>query len=189
MVYFLLSGWKFDFGATIDYRGVSSKPESGPGGIHGDVSASHHAALLSGMDRSEVILPEGLHQVVTGQELIGGEDSVEVLAGDTHELGQSRTCSHEDRLETFVVDQAVYGHGASDDHIGFNLDTQSFNCVDLAFEHFVLGKPEFRDSVHKHAAYLMESFEDRDVVAPLCQIRRAGESGGTGSDHGYLFQG
>jgi hypothetical protein len=44
-----------------------------------------------------------MHQVDAGQELVRRVDSVEMFAGNAHELRQSRASADEDRVVAFFV--------------------------------------------------------------------------------------
>ena len=176
MVDFLLSGRKLDLGPAIDDGSVSPEPEGGSCSIHGNIAASNDAAFPSGMDRGQVVLAERLHEIVPGEEFVGGKDSVEVLTRDAHESWQAGSCAHENSLETFIVHQTVDCHRTSDDHIRLYLDSESLDLVDLALEDSVLRETELRDAIFKDTSCLVESFEYGDVVAFLGQVGGARQS-------------
>ena len=91
MMHFLTACRKFGLGTTVYNSGLGSQSQSSPGCVHGNVSASDDNHLLTGMDRSLVIVPVCLHKVVSCKELICREYSVQVLARDSHELRKSCT--------------------------------------------------------------------------------------------------
>ena len=70
-MYFLAAGGKFGLGTPVHDVNLGTKPEGGTCGIHCHIAATHDAHLLTGVDRSKIILPPGLHKVVAGKELVG----------------------------------------------------------------------------------------------------------------------
>ena len=184
---FLAARREFGLGAAIDDVHFGAQAQGRAGRVHRDVAAAHDAHLLAGVDRGEIILAPGLHQVVAGEELVGGEDAVEVLAGDVHELGQAGTGAHEDGFEAFVVHQGVDGDGTAHDDVGLDLDAERADGVDLVAQDLVFRKAEFGDAVFKHAAGFVERLEDGDVVAPLRQIARARQTCRAAADDSNLF--
>ena len=83
------------------------------------------------MDRGQVVFAPGFHQVVAGEELIGGKDAAEVLAGDVHELRETGAGADEDGLEALAVHQFIDGNRAAHDDVGLDLDAQGAHRVDL----------------------------------------------------------
>ena len=71
VMHFLGTGRKFLFSTTIYDRSICSKPQCSTGCVHGNISATDHDNLLTCMDRSHIIFPVCLHEIVTGKELIG----------------------------------------------------------------------------------------------------------------------
>ena len=127
----------------------------------------------------------GLHQVDPGEELVGGIDAGQVLAGDVHEAGQARAAADEHRLKA-LCKQLVHGLGLADDHVGFDVDPQLFQGVDLRLDD-VLGQTEFRDAVHEHAARHVEGFKHAHLIAPPGQLACAGKARRAAAYHGYLM--
>ena len=185
-MYLLLSCRKLVLGTTIDYGGVGAKPQGCSRGIHRHVSSTDDTALLPGVDRGEIVLAESLHKVVSRQELIGGENPVEILARNAHEFRQTGSRADKHSLEAFLVHQLVDGDRPSDNHIGLYFDSERLDSVDLALEDGVLRKPELRDAIFQHTAGLVEGFEDRDIVAFLGQVGGAGQACRSGTDDGNL---
>ena len=176
MVDFLLAGGKFNLRAAVDYGGVRAKPYGCARGIHSHVSAAHNYALLSGLDRGEVVIPEGLHKVVAGEEFVGGEHSVEVFARDSHKFGKAGACSYEHGLEAFLVKELVNGNSASYDYVGLYLYALGNYVVNLVLDHGVLWQTELGDAVLQHSAGAVESLEDGHVIAELGKVVGAGEA-------------
>ena len=182
----LLSCRKLVLGTTIDYGGVGAKPQGCSRGIHRHVSSTDDTALLPGVDRGEIVLAESLHKVVSRQELIGGENPVEILARNAHEFRQTGSRADEHGLVAFLVHQLVDGDRPSDNHIGLYFDSERLDSVDLALEDGVLRKPELRDAIFQHTAGLVEGFEDRDIVAFLGEVGGAGQACRSGTYDGNL---
>ena len=68
---------------------LCAQTECCSGSIHGNVSAAYNCYLLAQVDWRIVIITEGLHQVASGQILVGREYTVGVLTWNSHELGKS----------------------------------------------------------------------------------------------------
>ena len=139
------------------------------------------------MDRGEIVRTESLHQVVAGQELVGGEDAVGVLARDAHEAGQAGAGADEHGLEAFLVHQGVDGDGPADDHVQFDLDAEGLDGLDLGGHDLVLRKTELGDAVLEHAARTVQRLEDGHVIAELRKVRGAGQAGRAGADDRHFL--
>ena len=125
----------------------------------------------------------GLHQVDTGQELVGGiEHRLIVDAGDVHEHGQTGAGADEHGLKALLLHQLVHGDGAAHDGIGGDGDAQRLQAV-----HFLLndglGQTELGNAVHQHAAGQMQRLKHGDLISLAGQIAGAGQAGGTGAHH------
>ena len=74
-------------GAPVDNRHVAAEPAGGARGIHRRVAAADDQNLLAvGLrQRGLVVLPQTLHEVHAGEELVGRHDVEQVLAGHVHE--------------------------------------------------------------------------------------------------------
>ena len=179
VVHLLGAGRELLFGTAIYYGGVRSEPQGRACGIHSHVSATYHHAFLSGVYRREIILPEGFHQVVSGEELIGGEYSVEVLARYAHKLRESGSGADEDRIEALPVEKAVYGHGASGNHVCLYLHSEGFHRLYFVGDHTVLRKTELGNSVNEHSSRLVQGLENGHLVSGLGKVARTGQSGRT----------
>ena len=107
-----------------------------------------------------------LHQVGTGQVLVGGADAGIALAGDAHKPGQTGAGADEHGLKTHVLHQLVDGEHLADNHIGHDLHAQRFQLVHLAL-HDGLGETELRDAVDQNAAGGVECLKDGDLIALL----------------------
>ena len=134
----------------------------------------------------EILLIIGPHQVVPGQELIGGEDSVQVLARYAHKLRKTGTRSDENCRKTFRIQKRIHSHCPSGNHIGFNLHSKSLHRGNLGGYNLLFREPELRNTVLKHAAGLVQSLENRHIVAHLGKVTGTGKSCRTASDDSHF---
>ena len=165
---------------------LRAEAKRSPRRVHRHISAADHDDLLSALDRRIRILPIGLHQIISREELIRGVDAVRGLTRNIHKLRKPRPGPEKDRVEALLIQELVHRDGSSDQNIGLDLHSELFHILDLRDNHPVLWKTELRDPIEKHAARLMEGLKDRHLVAELREISRAGQPGGTRSDDGDL---
>ena len=184
VVDFLLAGRKFDFRTAVNDGGFGPQPQGRASCIHGHIAATDHDGLLASMDRREIVVSVGLHEVVPGQELVGGEDAVGILARDAHEAGQTGARADENGFEAFFVHQGIDGDGAADDDVQFNLDTQRLDSFNLGGYDLILRKTELGNAVFQHASGPVEGFENGDIIAQFGEVGSTGQSGRTGADDG-----
>ena len=170
MMHFLPPCRKFLFGTPVDYSGFSTQTECRTGCIHSHIPAPDHYCLVSGIDRSHIVIAVGFHEVVPGKELIRREYSVQILSGDTHETRQSRTRAYEYSGIPFFIKKRIYRNGPAYNHICLNPDTEGLDCSDFGCDHLFFRKPEFGNPVFKYATGLMESLEYGDFISHLCQV-------------------
>ena len=175
-MHFLAAGGKLGLGTAVHDVDLGSEPQGCAGCIHRHVAAAHYANLLASVDGSEVVFPPGLHEVVAGKELIGGEYAAEVLTGYVHELGKTGAAADEHGLEALGVHQGVNRNGLSYNDIGLYLDAELANFVNFVLEDLVLWETEFGDAVFQYAAGLVKGLENRHVVAPFGKVGSACES-------------
>ena len=186
MMYFLHTGRQLSFASSVHHMHLCAQTECCSGSIHGNVSAAYNCYLLAQVDWRIVIITEGLHQVASGQILVGREYTVGVLTWNSHELGKSCAGTDEYGLKAFLIHQLVYGHGFTDDNIGLNLNAQFPYIVDFRLYHAGLWKTEFRNSICKHAAWLMKGFKNSYFISHLCKVACAGKSCRAGTDYSNL---
>ena len=182
----LLSRGKFHLGTAVDDGRFGTEAQGRAGRIHRDIAAAHDTDALPGMDGGAIVVAEGLHEVVAGEEFVGGEHSVEVFTGDAHELRKTGAGAHEHGLEALFVHEGVDGDGAADDDVGFDLHAQGAHLIELVFQHLLLRETEFGNTVFEHSAGFVEGFEDGDVVAGFGKVRSAGKACRAGADNGHL---
>ena len=183
MLDLFVTGRQFFHAAAVDDVHVSAQTLGAARSVHGDVAAADDGdflALKRHDGRVGAVLIS-LHQVDTGQELVGGVNAAEVLAGDVHEHRKTCAGADEHGLEAVLAHQLVDGHDAADDHVRFDLDTEGLQTVDFLL-HDGLGKSELGDAVDQHAAGEVERFKNGDIVALLGKVTRAGETAGAGTD-------
>ena len=187
MLHLLVTGGQLLHAAAVHHVHLSAQPLGAAGGVHGHVAAADHGhgLALQVHDGGVAVLAVGLHQVDTGQELVGGIDALQVLAGDVHEHGQARAGADEHGLKAVLLHQLVDGDGAAHHGVGLHLDAHGLQSV-----HFLLddglGQTELGNAVHQHAAGQMQRLEHRDLIALLGQVAGAGQACGAGADHSHL---
>ena len=113
-----------------------------------------------------------LHQVDAGQELVGGVDALQVLAGDVHEHGQTGAGADEHGLEAVLLHQLVNGHGACRPRCWSPRSRPWPSGPSTSFCDDGLGQTELGNAVHQHAAGQMQRLEHRDLIALLAPDRR-----------------
>jgi hypothetical protein len=122
----------------------------------------------------------GPHQVHPGEELVGGGDAHQILAGDLEEPGQ--TGSDPDEHGVMGLEELVEGLGHPDRDVGLEVDAERAKPVDLG-GHDRLGQPVLRNPVHEHPAQFVQGLEHRHLVAHVSQVTGAGQTGGAAADH------
>ena len=153
--------------------------------VHGHVAAADDGDLLRVEHGGAGIFFIRLHQVDAGQKFVGGEDALQIFAGDVHEAGQPRAAADEHRFKAVFAHQLVDREHAADDHVGLYLDAEGDEVVDL-FLYDQLGQAEFGDAVHEHAARKVQRLEHGDLIPALGEVARAGEPRRPAADHGDL---
>ncbi len=184
MVHLFGAGREFGFAAPVDDCRLGTQSLGGAHGVHRHVAAAHYDYLAARLDGRVVVGVEGTHQVGAGQEFVGRDHAVEVLARNTHETGQSGARTDENGVESLLVEQGVDRQGAADDDVGLDGYAQPAQGVDLALHDPRLRQTELGNAVDQHAAHLVQRLEDVHLVARLSQVAGAGQTGRTAADHG-----
>ena len=187
MMNFLHTSRKLCLTAAIYNMYLCSKTKRCSCSIHCYVSAAYNSYLFSCHNRGVIILTECLHQVVSGQILIGGKYAVGILTRNSHKFRKTCTGTDENSLKAFLIHQFINGYGLSDNHICLNGHTQLFHIFNLAADNGILRKTELRNTVGQNAARLMKSFENRYLVAHLCQIASTSQTCRAGSHNSHLM--
>ena len=182
----LLTGGQLGHAAAVDdVDRLGTQTEGAAGSVHCHIAAAHDRHLFAGADGGLADGEIGLHQVGAGEELVGGVDALQALAGDAHEAGQTGTGTHEDGLVAVLAHQFVDGQHLADDHVALEIDAHLPEAVDLLLDDG-LGQTELGDAVHQHAASHVQSLVDRDLVAQLGQITGSSQAGRACADDGDL---
>ena len=187
MMYFFHSGRQLLFASTVYNVYLRTQTKCGSCCIHRHVTAADNGYLLTMHDRSSGVGIKSLHQVASGQVLVGREDTVGILTGDTHELRQSGTGTDEYSLKTFLIHQLVDGHGFTYHHVSLNMNAERFYILDFFCHNTGLGKTELGNTVYQYTACLMQCFENGHIISQLCQISGTGKTSRAGTDHSYLL--
>ena len=187
MMYFFHSGRKLLFTSAVYDMYLSTQTKCGSCSIHSHVTAAYHSYLFTVHDRCSGIGIKRLHQIASGQILIGREYTVGILTGDTHELRKSCTGTDKYGMEALFIHQLIDGHGFTYHYVGFNMNTERFNILDLFCHNAALGKTELGDTVYQYTACLMQCLEDGDIITHFCQISGTGQTRGARTDDSYLF--
>lgn len=166
---------------------IGAETSRRPNGVHRDVTASDHHDPLADIDRRIVTIVVSLHQIRPGQKFVRRNHPVQVLAGNTHKTRQSRARPDEHGRIAFFVEQRIDRHGTSYDHVGFDLDAQLQYVLNLFGHDLFFRQAEFGNSVLKHAAGLMQRFENLDAVSHFSQVGSAGQTGRAAADDGHFF--
>ena len=109
---------------------LSAKAEGCTGRVHSHVSAADDCHLVALRDRGIVIFIKGLHQVISGQILVGGEYAAGCLARIPMNFG-SPAPEPMNTASKPSPHQLVDGDGLSYDHVGLNLHAQRFHILHL----------------------------------------------------------
>ena len=86
----------------------------------------------------------GFHQVDPGQQLVGGIEPFQVLAGDVEHGRQTGAVGDEDRVE--FVRELVEGQGLADDHVALDRHPQLDQPGHLGIDD-LLGQTELGDAI------------------------------------------
>src|ERR1022692_1280212 len=127
-----------------------------------------------------------VHQVDTGEELVGRVDALEVLAGDVHEDGRASAGADEDRREAELLDELIDGDRLAHDHVAHEIHAERLEVLDVLIDD-LLRQPVLGDPVAQDAAVRVQRLEDRDRVAELREVTGHGEAGRARADDGDLL--
>ena len=139
------------------------------------------------MDRGHVIVSVCLHEVISCKELICREYAVEVLARDAHELRESGSGTYEYRRKSFLIKERVDCNCPSGDHVCLDLYAKSLYGLYFRRYNLVLWKAELRNTIFKHSARTVESFEDSHLISELREVRCTCKACRATSDHSDLM--
>ncbi len=165
-----------------DHRLLGSQPSGGTHGIHGSVASTDHCYLLTHIYRGVALRIGSLHQVDTGEVLVARHDADQVLTRYVHEVGKTRTASHEDS-PVALLPEIFLGDGFSNNAVGLEFHTHLTESFNLDVDD-IIGKAKLRNAVTQHPSQLMQCFKDCHVVAELHHFTGKGQPGRTGAHHG-----
>ena len=156
---------------------LSAQTKCGSCSIHSHVTAAYHSYLFTVHDRCSGIGIKRLHQIASGQILIGREYTVAFSPGIPMNFGSPAPEPINTAWKLFIH-QLIDGHGFTYHYVGFNMNTERFNILDLFCHNAALGKTELRDTVYQYTACLMQCLEDGDIITHFArspaQVRPAG---------------
>ena len=182
--FFAPGGQFFQPAAVDDVDLLRAQTERGARGVHRHVPAADDGDPLRSQDRGRAALAVGAHQVASRQIFVRRVDAFQRLARDPHKAGKSRARTDKDGFIAHIK-ESVDRQRLADDDVGLEVDAERAERVDLA-AHDGFRKPEFGDPVHQDPARDVQRLVDRDGVAALREVARAGKSRGAGTDDGDL---
>ena len=186
MMQLFQTGGHFRLAAAIDdVHMLRAETLRAARGIHGNVAAADDRNGVRTDDRRVALVAIALHEVDTGQVLVGGHNALERLALDVHEHGQACTGADEHGLEAHLLEQLVDRKDLADDHVGHDMHAHGLELLDLVGNDG-LRKTEFGDTIDQHAACGVQGLKNGDLIALLGQLARTGQAGGAGADDGDL---
>ena len=177
---FLTGGQLVTAAAIGDVNMLGPEALRHTGRVHRDVSGADDGDAVKVLDGRVIIVTVGLHEVRTGQKLVGGIHAQEVLTRNVQELRQAGAGADEDRFKA-VLKELVYRDGLADDGVVHDLDAHFGQVLNLRRDDF-LRETELRNAVDQHAAGLVEGLENGHVIAHLAQVARAGQTRRAGTD-------
>ena len=128
-----------------------------------------------------------MHQVGASQELVGRNNTIQVLALDAHKARQTRTRADKYCIVALLIEQRIDRQSATCDSIGFEHNAQATQRVDLARHDTLLGQAELRNAIDQHATHLVQSLENAHLVAQLSQVARASQARRSTTDDCYAM--
>ena len=188
MLYLLVTGRKLLHTAAVHHIHLGAQTLGAAGGVHSHVAAADNSDLLAleVHNRGVRVGLIGLHQIDTGEELVGGIHALEILTGDVHKHGQTRARAHKHGLKAVFLHQLVDGDGAAHNDVGLHLHAHSLEPVHFLL-HDGLGQTELGNAVHQHAAGQVQGLVHGDIIALLGQVAGAGKAGRAGAYNSYLM--
>ena len=188
MVYLLHTGRKLGLRTAVDDICVGTQAFGRPHCVHCHITATHNGHLLTAPYGGVVLLGgKSTHQVDTGQELVGREYTVEVLALDAHKFGQTCARAYKYCVEALFVHQAVDGYGTAHDDVLLELNAQPCDLLDLSGHDALFGQTELGNAVAQHAAQAVECLKYGNLVAQFGQIGSTSQAGRATTHNGHFL--
>ena len=185
MFHFLDTGRHLGFRTAVDDNGTfGSQAACGAHGIHCRISASYHYDTLAERHRRIRILACRIHQVDTGEVFVRRHDVDRVLSGNVHEVGKSRSRSHEDTFVSLCL-QVFHRNGLAHDAVFHKRYAHLRQVVNLDI-HNLVGQTEFGNTVFQYATDFVQCFEYRHIITQFSHIARKRQSGRTRTYYRYL---
>ncbi len=181
---FLTSGQLVHGTAIDDIHFIGAQTLCSAGCVHGHVTAAHDGNLLANADGGVIFGQICLHEVGTSEDFVCREHAQQVLAGNLQELRQTGTGADEHSLIAFFK-QLVNALGTTDHGIRDDFHAKILELVDFLC-HDCLGQTELGNTIHQHAAGLVEGLENGDGIALASQIASAAQTGRAGTDDSHL---
>ena len=184
MLYLLRARGQFRLAAAVDdVDMLRAETQRRARRIHRDVAAADDSSCLAYLERRRVIGETvRLHEIAAREELIGGVYAAEALARDVLEPRQAGARADEDRVESLLAEELVHRVEAARHGIRLDGHTELLEVLDLLLHDLVLRQAELWNAVGEHAASLVQRLKNRDLVAALREIARAGKPGRAGAD-------
>src|SRR6266567_481944 len=165
---------------------LRAEPEAHAHRVHRRIAGADDRHALAERERG-VVIRELLraHQVAASQELVGGEHTVQRVAGNAEHRRVACAGADEHRVESHLVDHLLDGEQAPDQRVALEFDAELGEVADFGVDHLV-GETDIGDAVLEHAARLVECLVNRDVAAGFGHVGGAGHPGRTGTDDADL---
>ena len=181
--FFLTCGQFIETTTVNDGNFFSAQTQCATSSVHCYVAAANDRSLAGTSDGGHSVFLVCLHQVDTGQEFVCGVNTLQVFAGDLQELRQ--TCTGADEYCVVFVAQFFNVDNLTNNPVGLDFNAQLLQAFDfLCYDS--LGQTEFGNTVNQNAAGSVQSFENGNSVATLCQVACAGQRCGTGANNSNL---
>ena len=175
----------FEGTPVYDVDMLCAETECSPCIIHSNVAAADDCYVAALHDGGNGIIEICLHEVGTGEELIGGVNALVCLAGDIHEVGKTCAGAYEYSFKA-LLEKLINGEGLADNDVGLNINAHSDEVVNFLLDD-LLGETKLGDTIDENAACGMESFVNGNFIALSCKVACAGEAGGAGTYDSYAM--
>ena len=166
--------------AIDDHRALSTKTLSSTYSIHSGVTTTDDSYVLAIEQRRISSWIGSVHKVNTGQILVGGHHTVEVLTGYVHKARQTGSRTHKNTLEALLL-EFFNRDSLTNDRIGMKLYAQRTQAIDLDI-YDAVRQTELRNTVFEHTTYLVQRFKDMYLIAELSHITGKRQTGRTGTN-------
>ena len=187
MMHFLNTSRHFFLRTAVNHCYPRAQTQGGTCGVHGNIAASYHRHMFTHVNGSVRIGRISRHQVTAGQKLVGRYHSVQIFTRNPHKFGKSGSGAYKYGIEAFPVHKLIYCDRSSHHYVSFYSYAEFLNLVNFVGYHFVLGQPEFGNSVYQHTSGFVKRFKNGYPATGFGQIGGTGQSGRTRSDNRHFF--